>query len=488
MFRLIGALLLTLSVMTPVQAREWQRAELPGVVLYSDGYPHELQRWALKLQLFDALLRKQSGVAASDAQSGSPLTIYLLDEGKDIERLTGRENLNGFYSPSSEGSFLLASRAPAYHKDRMSGQISLFHEYTHHFMYRHFASAWPAWYREGFAEYASAITFDVDRTARLGLPNWPRLEHIDRAPMPIEQILKASVDEFKPDDKARFYAWSWQLVHLLMSSPEDRSRLDRYLSLYSSGLDPIVAARAAFGDLSGLQGRMLSHAADPRGSAVIPVDIGNNAEVPVTALSPEDSRLIDVRLMRIAGGDQKAALKAVQAFVTAYPSNPQGRLELALALKDSNPSEARTSALTAMSLAPGDARALAIWSEIAFRQLKSNPASMPEDWDKIRSQLVAAIGPDTRDPMVLSSLFRSYLAEPRKPTAQAVAAMDEALTLQPESYELRSLGVYSFALQGRDRDAQRTARILASDPHSGSLGTRALEVLERIEQRRVRAN
>ncbi len=88
---------------------------------------------------------------------GSPLTIYLLDEGEDVERLTGRENIQGLYSPSSEGSYLIASRAPGYYKERLSGQRVLFHEYTHHFMYRHFNSAWPVWYREGFAEYAERV-------------------------------------------------------------------------------------------------------------------------------------------------------------------------------------------------------------------------------------------------------------------------------------------------------------------------------------------
>jgi tetratricopeptide (TPR) repeat protein len=298
--------------------------------------------------------------------------------------------------------------------------------------------------------------------------------------MPIKQILGASVDDFKPDDKARFYAWSWQLVHLLINSPDDRRRLDRYLSLYASGLGSVDAARAAFGDLAGLESRMLSHTADPRGSSAMKVDLGADTQVPVTALGPEAAQLLDARLLRIAGGNRKAALSAVSAFVAAYPSNAEGRLELALAQKDSNLAEARSSALTAMSLAPGSARALAIWSDIAFRQLKANPASMPRDWDKIRNRLADAIGPDVQDPMVLALLFRSYLAEPRRPTVQAIAAMDKALTLQPESYELRSLGVYSLALSGKMNQARRAARILASDPHAGELGKRAMATLDKI--------
>ncbi|MBM3596159.1 MAG: hypothetical protein FJX31_10385 [Alphaproteobacteria bacterium] len=96
----------------PAHARQRVRAEFPGVELCSDGYPHELQRWTLGLRLFDALLRQTMDLPATDSENGSPLTVYLLDEGKDVERLTGRKNLNGLYSRSIDGSILIASRAP----------------------------------------------------------------------------------------------------------------------------------------------------------------------------------------------------------------------------------------------------------------------------------------------------------------------------------------------------------------------------------------
>ena len=481
MSRLIASCLIVLLWMTsaPAHARDWVRAELPGVVFYSDGYSHELQRWALKFRLFDALLRQQFGVAGLDRDPGSPLTIYLLDEGKQIERLTGRENLQGLYSPSIEGSFLIASRDPAYDKRRLSGQMSLFHEYAHHFMYRHFTSAWPVWYREGFAEYASAVTFDADRKATVGLPNWPRLKHLDDKPMPLKTVLTATVDDFKPGEKARFYAWSWNLVHLLMETPADRRRLAQYLRSFGSGTDSWAAAQAAFGDLAALEARLHAHVPDPRGGKAVAPTLTQASEVAVTTLDPIASRLIDLRLERLAGGDRKAALERLQAFVEANPANPEARRELALALSDTNLPEARSQALMAMSLAPDDLRARAIWADIAFRQIKANPASMPSDWDKVRSMLSGAIRPDTRDPMALALLFRSYLLEPRRPNAAAHLAMARAMALQPESYEVRSLAVYSLALQGRAAQARRTALMLTSDPHSGALGKRVEESLDR---------
>ncbi len=484
MMRWIASLLLALLCLAsmPAQARDWVRAEMPGVVLYSDGYPHELQRWALKVRLFDALLRQQFDLTAPDADLGSPLTVYLLDEGKDVEKLTGLENIHGLYSPSSEGSFLIASRAPGYYKDQLSGQSVLFHEYTHHFMYRHFTSAWPAWYREGFAEYAGAVSFDADWNAAVGQPNWPRLKHLNGKPMPLATVLTASVDDFKPGEKARFYAWSWKLVTLLGASQDDRYKLQRYLRMYASGTESSEAALAAFGDLDALEARLHAFVPDPRGGQKIALKAPPAADIEVTTLDPLESRLIDLRLGRMAGKNDKQVLAGLRMFVSAYPGNATARRELALALMRSNLGEARGQAELAVSLAPGDSRSQAILADIAMRQAKANPATTAADWDKLRVMLAKAFGSGTRDPMALSMLFRSYLMEPQPAPPAVHAAMDRALALQPESYEIRSLAVYSLAMRGQYGDARQAAEILASDPHSGMLGKQALDMLGKLQR------
>lgn len=482
--RMRSLLALLLAVLclasVPAHARQWVRAEMPGVVLYSDGYPHELQRWALKLRLFDALLRRTLGLPEEDAEAGSPLTVYLLEEGKDVERLTGRKNINGLYSPSSEGSLLIASRAPGYNREVLSGQMVLFHEYTHHFMYRHFTSAWPAWYREGFAEYAMAATFDADWNATVGQTNWPRLHHIGGKPMPLEQVLTASVEQFRPGDKARFYAWAWKLVYLLSGTAEDQQRLQTYLRLFASGTPSLEAARSAFGDLEALEARLQALVPDPRAGQDIPLAGMMKTDIAAAPLDLAASELLDLRLERMAAGRPDAASAGLRTMLGRDPANAEARRELALALREMNSAEALSQASQALAAAPDDPRTLAVWTDLAMRQVKANPASTAADWDTMRTRLANAIGPDVRDPMALSTLFRSYLLERRQPPPQVHAAMDRALALQPESYELRSLAVYSLAMRGRLAEARQVARVLASDPHSGALGTRALDILDRL--------
>lgn len=482
---LLGLALFAFSA--AAHARQWLRAELPGTVIYSDGYPHELQRWALKVRLIDGLLRQHLGADEIASEPGSTLTIYLLGDGKAVERLTGRKNLKGLYSSSSEGSFLVASRAPGYDRFELSGEMTLFHEYAHHFMYRHFTSAWPVWYREGQAEFVGAVRFDADWNAVIGQPAWPRMKHLTGKPMPLTTILAASVDDFPAGERARFYSWSWKLVHLLNSAPDDRDRLDRYLALFAGGMASLEAAKAAFGDLAALEARLHAYAPNPRGTGLARRHTADAQQIVVKALDPTASRLVDLRLARLLGGNPKSARAGLQALVQAAPTSAAAWRELALAERDAasdrrgktDLAAAIAHAEAALALAPHDIRTIAVHADIVFRRLAASVSAQPADWDAARARLKNAITPATRDPYALTVFFRSYLAERRRPPPDANKAMAMAMMLQPESYEIRLFHTYSLAMQGRHEEARRAARVLASDPHVAELGKRALTVLEK---------
>jgi hypothetical protein len=495
MMRWLASLLLAVACMAslPAQARDWVRAEAQGVIILADGYPHEVERWTRKVEAIDALLRQELGVGDRPEEPGSALTIYLLEDEQAVERLTGRENLHGLYSPSSEGSYLIASRAPGYDRARLSGEMTLFHEYAHHFMYRHFAAAYPAWYREGFAEYIGAVSLDADWNARLGAPAWPRLKALEGKPLPLATILTASVDDLPPGDRARFYARSWKLVHMLEASGEDRHRLARYLRLFSQGRDSLEAAQSAFGDLGVLEKRLHAHLPDPRGGRRISLASAGQRQRAAIALDPLASRLAEMRLARLAGADRKASVAQLEAFASDNPGSAEARRELALALRTAAGGKrqralldrAQAHADAAVALAPDDLRSIAVAADIAFARLSASPGGQsPQAWDAARASLAAAIGRDARDPYALATWFRSFIAEPRLPPPPAAhAAMARALALQPESYEIRFLDIYAKAMQGRLAEARTAARALASDPHAAGMGKRALAMLDRLEAR-----
>lgn len=486
LFAVSLALALILGLSTPAMAREWLRATLPGIMIYSDGKPHDLSLWALKIELFDALLQKRYGNGSDD--QGSPLTIYLLENGNAVSKQGGRKNLTGFYSSSSEGSFAVASRQPEYYPNRLSGQMSLFHEYAHHFMYRHFVSAYPAWYREGFAEYTSTTRFDADWRPTVAIPAFHRYSELRKSPPSLEKILTASVEDFKPDEKARFYAWSWKLVYMLNADSNRKEQLDRYLQLFAGGADSLTAATVSFGNLKQLEGELRGYVAPASGISLTDPVLSDRELVTVETLDPVESRLVDLHLDRRLKVMPAQTTEGLQALAAAYPERVDVLLELALAQKvqglagDPNALRmAEATAAKAMVLAPDNARTAAVWADLTIRRMKGNPATRTTEWDATQRRLSIAIKRDPDDPYALMTYFRAYAEHPKQPSAGAHEAIARALTLQPESYHIRMLAAFSLALQKRFAEAKAIVRILASDPHAAEMGKRALASLERAE-------
>lgn len=480
------ALSLVLGLSAPAMARDWLRTTLPGIVIYSDGQAHDLKLWTLKIELFDALLKKRYGNGSE--QQGSPLTIYLLENERAVANQAGLKNLTGFFSSSSEGSFAVASRQPEYYKTRLSGQMSLFHEYTHHFMYRHFVSAYPAWYREGFAEYLSTTTFDMDWRPTVAAPAVHRYLELRKSPPSLEKLLTSSVEDFKPEEKARFYAWSWKLVYMLHADSVRKEQLDRYLKLFAEGADPMRAAAIAFGDLKRLEGELRGYVAPAEGVSLADPVLPKHELANVEVLDPVASQLVDLHLDRRLKTAPARTTDALLALAAAYPERADVLRELALAQKaqglagDANAlGMAEATAAKAMALSPKDARAVAIWADLAIRRMKSDPATPSTQWDAVRHTLSIAIKSDPDDPFALMTFFRAYVEQPQQPSDAAHAAIARALMLQPESYHIRLLQAFSLADQHRFAEAKAIARILASDPHAAKMGQRALTSLERAE-------
>ena len=484
--RVLFLLCLALAVSAPAAARDWLRAETPRFVIYSDGYPMELERWARKVENFDALLKAQFG--GNDHAPGSKLTIYLLKDEKAVARLARRKNLTGFYSASSKGSFAVASRRPGYYKNRLSGQMTLFHEYAHHFMYRHFTSAYPVWYREGFAEYVSTATFGADWRSSFGLPAVPRLKYLRKEPLPIETILTASVEDFKPNKRARFYAWSWKLVHMLHSRADRRPQLQRYLMLFAAGIRPRQAAARAFGDLDRLESELRAYSPPDKATSRSSAPRRQQAKIPVVALDEVESELVDLQLARKVHDGPNRTLEAIRTLASNHPGNPEIQLELGFAEQaasidtgDQDFVLARSAAQRAITLAPRNARAMALWADLETRRLKRDPAARRTDWAAVRRKLMIAIRLDRADPLALMTYYRTFVNEPRRPSTFAHNAMQRAFDIQPESVEIRLSHVYSLSIQGRFSEARKLARILASDPHAANLGRKALASITRIE-------
>jgi Flp pilus assembly protein TadD len=134
---------------------------------------------------------------------------------------------------------------------------TIYHEYMHLIIrlnFRHF----PAWLNEGFADFFGSATI-MGKGGKLGQPSAARLYALSRYKLiPLDVLFKVdhrSAYYNEADKTGIFYAESWALVHFLMLDPEKQKQkfLRNYLRLIDSGMDPLEAARQAFGDLAQLE-------------------------------------------------------------------------------------------------------------------------------------------------------------------------------------------------------------------------------------------
>lgn len=293
--RIVAALVLAAFAYAPAAARDWLRADTHNFVIYSDGSRKQLEDFALSVERFDALLRIGFGVEPEPHPY--KLTIYMVASTGRVAKLAGNRGggVAGFYVPSSEGSFAVASRERGDSKFDLTGQATLFHEYAHHFMFRNSSFAYPAWYREGFAEYYSTSSFDKDGGFTYGKPalhRAPGLFLLQR--FPVEDILFNEPSQFDSKGRELFYGQSWLLVHMLHSDPERQKQLKDYLGKVGAGVDPRTAAAAVFGDLAqldeALEAYLKKRLRFRRSTSALPI----SGSLEVRELSPFDSHITEL--------------------------------------------------------------------------------------------------------------------------------------------------------------------------------------------------
>lgn len=134
------------------------------------------------------------------------------------------KNVGGMFAHGDTGSFILI---PAGGVDQV-----VYHELTHSFV-QNTRAGLPLWFTEGIAEYYS--TFRIEgNSMQIGRPvtahvMWLRNEKM----IPLEELFATTKEAVVYNENERigvFYAQSWALVHYLLTEPERRARLGRFLA------------------------------------------------------------------------------------------------------------------------------------------------------------------------------------------------------------------------------------------------------------------
>ncbi|HKX77053.1 MAG TPA: hypothetical protein VJM34_00835 [Novosphingobium sp.] len=482
----LAAIFLSLSLIAPAHAKGWLRADTPHFVIYSEGSDAETREFALDVERFDALLRQMFEVP--DHEEPNRLTIYMLKSAGTVAKLYGQKYVAGFYSPDAEGSYAVTNRVRSGDKLQLTGQITLFHEYAHHFMYRNFTNAYPAWYREGFAEFVSTATFDKKGNWKYGFPAMHRAYDLLTTQIPIEKVLFSERYEFKDREQADFYAWSWALVHMLTWSDTRKGQLADYITRFAAGAGPEEAAKV-FGDLDKLQSDLRRYATGRMSYLSSGAPIVWSGKIAVTPLDPITSDYVELSLARRMGGTPLPTRNALRALSARAPGNADVLFELAqaernLVTKDDPSGYALAGAAVdqALAIAPRHMRANVLKAELEMHRLGDGKITDPAQWKAMRQFIGTANRADPKSPVPLIAYFQTFMLEGRKPTPLALAGIASAFAQQPESREVRLLYVLGLANDKQFALARGLLTVLVYDPHASEVGKKALAVLDRMER------
>lgn len=237
------SLLAVFTTSAAAQDGRWLRAETEGFIVHGAVPDRAIRGLANELETFDALLRRMT--EATGERSPTKLEVYLFSEDEFRQTFPNmRDSIAGLYAARVDQIAAFA----IYRDGGLSNRDVLFHEYAHHFMFQHFANAYPAWYVEGFAEFMSTAQLGTDRIV-LGRSSEGRFYALrNETWMPIERLITVSPFELRdPREANLFYAQSWLMTHYLVLTPGKMEQFHAYMRALRLGQDPVSAFQSGFG-------------------------------------------------------------------------------------------------------------------------------------------------------------------------------------------------------------------------------------------------
>lgn len=485
-------------------AAEWKRAETAHFIIYGDVPEQTIRRYAQKIERFDSFLRAYYPIEV-DHQIPK-LEIFLADGRRDMERaypgIGG--SVAGYYSPNSGRIHAVVDT------DAVSGDVVMFHEYAHHFMFQMRANAYPSWFVEGFAEYYSTADVRPDRVQfgrhhpgriqalTLGANSWARME----------DVLTWRYTASGRYPAYLYYAQAWAMTHYFMSTPERTRMLGQYLAAVVRGENSVEAMQAATGRTpEQLQHDIRMYVSGPINILTPQLDLPEPA-VAVTSLSRPESEMawLDLRLDREPvkvepADDDGATRKSDAQKAREAREEAEFRAELirsALAAAGRHRGE-RMAALV-------EARAHRLTGDLdaAFTALEPFVAEGSDDAVALRlagsilldmaekeaapsaaaGRRRAALGHLSRSYEIDPLDFRTYLAindvrrhEAGYPNDNDLTTLETARALAPQSFDVRlRLGV-AYMSRALAEAAVITLRPVANSPHRSRYTRQARQMI-----------
>lgn len=504
----LGLALLIVAAAAPARA-EWRKAETEHFIVYGDTSERDIRAFAQRIERFDAFLRAYYPIE-TDYQSPK-LEIYLAEGRRDMNRVAPGigGGVAGFYSSNNGRVYAVVNTTV------MTGDVVLFHEYAHHFMFQMRSNAYPSWFVEGFAEYYATAEVDPGRiqfgrhhpgrmlALNQGANTWARME----------DVLKWRYTPSGRYPAYLYYAQAWGMTHYFMSTPERTRMLGQYLAAVVRGEDSVEAMQAATGrtpeQLQNDVRRYLSGSIN----VLTPQLTLPAPDVTVASVTPAEADMIwlDIRLdntdvIELPEEEDGQTRKSEEQKSREARERAEERANL---IRDAHAAAARHPGDRMAILTAARAHRLSLDPAAALTTLEPLIGDQSTDADALRvaaSALLDQAGKAT-DPQTALGLkrrassylarsmdaepldFRTYLGlnDVRRglesyPTDNDLATLQAAVGLAPQSFEARMrLGA---ALMSRGQNAEAVVLLLpvSNSPHRSVYTRRAREMIAAARQ------
>jgi Flp pilus assembly protein TadD len=250
----------------PAGTETWTEVKAPHFSVYTNASPRDGQGVAAQFEQIRAVIL--SLLKPPRADTGEPISILALkNEASFIGLLPefyekkGSIHPGGLFASAADRNYVaLRLDAPS----DANYQV-LYHEYTHLLLRLNYGNL-PLWLSEGLAELYGH-TYIGEKEVIVGEPSRTHLLLLRESRLlPLEALFAAGHDSPLANEQNKasmFYAEAWAVVHYLtFGEPSARGEpLKQYLQLVvRDHVDPLQAARRAFGDLDALSKAIESYA------------------------------------------------------------------------------------------------------------------------------------------------------------------------------------------------------------------------------------
>lgn len=494
---------LILFAAAPARA-EWRKAETGHFIVYGDSSERDIRAFAQRIERFDAFLRTYYPIE-TDYESPK-LEIYLAQGRRDMNRawpgIGG--SVAGYYSSNNGRIYAVVNTAV------VVGDVVLFHEYAHHFMFQMRSNAYPSWFVEGFAEYYATAEVGPNRiqfgrhhpgrmdVLNIGANSWARME----------DVLKWRYTPSGRYPAYLYYAQAWGMTHYFMSTPERTRMLGQYLAAVVRGEDSVDAMQAATGRTPDqLQNDVRIYLS---GSINIwtPQITLPEPEVTVATLSRAEADMVwlDIRLdntdvielpeeedgqtrksedQKAREARERAEFRAdlIRDAFAAAERHPGDRMALLTAARAHRLSFDPAAALrvleplTGPESTDGDALRIAAWALLDQAGKETDPRAAIALKRRASGYLARSMDAEPLD-------FRTYLGlnDVRRgldtyPTDNDLATLQAAVGLAPQSFESRMRLGEALMARGQNAEAVSILLPVSNSPHRSSYTRRAREMI-----------